>query len=139
MADHATAAPTPSFSRPSRVISSRQATTPARRRAEPMLIRISVRVLEDSSSVLRPTICDRLMGRFSSGCSLQAEPGFIPSVCSDIPLLLQKTIGQNILDAMDLHSEIRGRKTRDLSDGGRVQFLQVRNHDLPVQWLELAD
>ena len=38
---------------------------------------------------------------------------------------------------MDLHSDIRRRKAGDLRDRRRIHLLQIRNHDLPVQRLEL--
>src|SRR5450432_2401922 len=104
-----------------------------------MLMRISERVLEYSASVRRFTICSRFTASFSSGWPLQMAPGSLRLVSSDIALLLEKAAGKNVLDAVNFHCDTRGRKPRDVRDGGHVHLLQIRNHDLPVQRFELPD
>ena len=90
----------------------RQATTAAKSRAAPMLMRISERVLEDSSSVRLFTICSIFMASLSSGWFLQIAPGSFGAGRSDIAFLLEKTAGQDILDAVNFHSDIRRARVR---------------------------
>src|ERR1035438_7519781 len=139
MATQATTAAYPTGRRGSRAGARRQAITPTKSRAAAMLMRISQRVLESSSSVLLFTICSRFTVSLSSGWSFQMAPGSFAAERSDIAFVLKKTAGKDILDAVNLHSDIGGRKPRNLRDGGRVHVLQVRNHDLPVQRFELPD
>src|ERR1035437_2168263 len=139
MAAQATAAPNPTCRKRSLAGPSRQASTPPKSRAAPMLIRISERVLPYSAAVLRFTICSIVTASFSSGWSLQMAPGSFARVSSDMAFFLAKTAGKDILDSVNFHSDIRRRKSRDLCDGGGVHVLQMRNHDLPVQRFELPD
>src|ERR1039457_6554110 len=113
--------------------------TPMKSRVAPMLMRISQRVRESSSSVLLFTICSRFTISPSSGWSFQMAPGSFAPLRSDIAFLLEKTAGKDVLDPVNLHSHIGGRKPRDLRDGSRGHVLQMRNHNLPVQWFELPD
>src|ERR1022692_205906 len=129
----------PTCRRRSRTGPSRQAVTPVRSRAALMLIRISQRVLESRSSVLLFTICSRFTVSLSSGWAFQIAPASFALFSSDIGFLLEKTAGKDILDPVNLHPDIGGRKPRNLRDGNRVHVLQMGNHDLPVQRFELPD
>src|SRR5262249_14978806 len=62
-----------------------------------------------------------------------------PGSFSGMMLLLEKAAGEDILDPMDLHRDIRAGKTRDIGDRRDVPLLEIRNHDLPVQWFEFED
>src|SRR5689334_14054214 len=54
-------------------------------------------------------------------------------------VLLKETVGEDVLDPVNLHRDIRGRKAGNFRDGRVVNLFQKREHDLAIQWFQLAN
>src|SRR5438067_1536248 len=101
-----------------------------------MLIIISARVLRVSSSIRRFTGCMRFTAEFSLGCCLQRADISLMFDSSGMRFLSKEPAGKDVLDAMNLHSDIAGRESGNFGDLGGLHIFEVAKHDLAVQRLQ---
>src|SRR5947199_8868915 len=81
----------------------------------------------------------RFTGVSSFGCSFHRTRRSLECGLSRMRFLLQKPAVQNVLDAVDLHRHVRAGEPGDLGNCGGVHFLEIADHDLAIERLELAD
>src|SRR5678815_1302232 len=75
--------------------------------------------------------------RSSRGCSCHNRR-MLSSSFTSAPLVV-KLAGQQLLDAVNLRSDVPGRQARDLGNRRRVYVLEVEEDDLPVDRPKIVD